>query len=139
MVRNGEECKNPQFSSVAATFETASTYVFAERLIRNAEVRGSTPLCSPFSSTIYGCRHWRPYFICGQFVDTFSGAQFDRFNGHAFCFFNRSHVTHRHPHLRVAQQLSNRERIGRSHCGFFPLHPIGSAHTVGLAKRQPTS
>jgi hypothetical protein len=31
---------------VAATVEKASTYVFAERLIRNAEVRGSTPLCS---------------------------------------------------------------------------------------------
>ena len=26
--------------------EKASTYVFAERLIRNAEVRGSIPLCS---------------------------------------------------------------------------------------------
>jgi hypothetical protein len=31
---------------VVATFETASTYVFAGRLIRNVEVRGSTPLCS---------------------------------------------------------------------------------------------
>jgi hypothetical protein len=48
-VRNGKECKNLQFSTVAATFEKASTYVFAGRLIRNAEVRGSIPLCS----TIY--------------------------------------------------------------------------------------
>ena len=31
---------------MAGTVEKASTYVFAERLIRNAEVRGSTPLCS---------------------------------------------------------------------------------------------
>jgi hypothetical protein len=31
---------------VAATFERANTYVFAGRLIRNAEVRGSIPLCS---------------------------------------------------------------------------------------------
>jgi len=37
MVRNGKECKNPRFSSVAATVEKASTYVFAERLIRNEE------------------------------------------------------------------------------------------------------
>ena len=46
MVRNGKECKNPLFSSVAATVEKASTYVFAERLIRNAEVEGSNPFCS---------------------------------------------------------------------------------------------
>ena len=46
MRRNGKEPENLDFSSVAATLETAITYVFAERLIRNAEVRGSTPLCS---------------------------------------------------------------------------------------------
>ncbi len=34
--------------------------------VRNAEVRGSTPLCSTISFNIYGCRHWRPYFICGK-------------------------------------------------------------------------
>jgi hypothetical protein len=45
MVRNGKKSENLDFPSVAATFETASTYVFAGRLIRNAEVRGST-LCS---------------------------------------------------------------------------------------------
>ena len=41
---------NLDFSSVAATVEKAITYVFAERLIRNAEVRGSTPLCSTNNS-----------------------------------------------------------------------------------------
>jgi hypothetical protein len=46
MVRNGKERENLDFSSVAATFEKANTYVFAESLIRNAEVRGSIPLCS---------------------------------------------------------------------------------------------
>ena len=46
MVRNGKEPENLDFSSVAATLEKANTYVFAERLIRNAEVRGSIPLCS---------------------------------------------------------------------------------------------
>ena len=46
MVRNGKERQNPGFSSVAATVEKASTYVFAERLIRNAEVVGSNPICS---------------------------------------------------------------------------------------------
>ena len=38
MVRNGKEPENPSFSLVAATFEKAITYVFAERLIRNAQV-----------------------------------------------------------------------------------------------------
>jgi len=33
---------------VAATFEKAITYVFAESLIRNAEVRGSIPFSPPF-------------------------------------------------------------------------------------------
>jgi hypothetical protein len=46
MVRNGKERENLDFSSVATTFEKAITYVFAESLIRNAEVRGSIPLCS---------------------------------------------------------------------------------------------
>jgi hypothetical protein len=41
MVRNGKERENLDFSSVAATFEKANTYVFAESLIRNAKVRGS--------------------------------------------------------------------------------------------------
>ena len=55
MVRNGKERESLCFSSVAATFETASTYVFAGRLIRNAEVRGSTPLCSTNNS--YSCNN----------------------------------------------------------------------------------
>ncbi len=46
MARNGKEQENLDFSSVAATLEKAITYVFAGRLIRNAEVRGSIPLCS---------------------------------------------------------------------------------------------
>jgi hypothetical protein len=50
MVRNGKEPENLNFSSVAATFEKAITYVFAERLIRNAEARGSIPLCSTINS-----------------------------------------------------------------------------------------
>ena len=46
MVRNGKEPETLDFLRWPATFEKASTYVFAGRLIRNAEVRGSTPLCS---------------------------------------------------------------------------------------------
>jgi len=46
MVRNGKGCENHDFSSVAATFEKAITYVFAGSPFRNAEVRGSIPLCS---------------------------------------------------------------------------------------------
>jgi len=49
MVRNGKEQENLDFSLVAATFEKANTYVFAGKLIRNAEVRGSIPLCSTIS------------------------------------------------------------------------------------------
>jgi hypothetical protein len=56
MVRNGKEPENPSFSLVAATFEKAITQVVAERLIRNAEARSSTLLCStiyfqPFTAT----------------------------------------------------------------------------------------
>ena len=47
MVRNGKERENLDFSSVAATFEKAITYVFAESPFRNAEARSSTLLCSP--------------------------------------------------------------------------------------------
>jgi len=54
MVRNGKELENLDFSSVAATVEKASTYVFAERLIRNAEVRGSTPSAPPIESITHG-------------------------------------------------------------------------------------
>jgi hypothetical protein len=46
MVRNGKEPENPNISSVAATIEKGNTYVFAESPIRNAEVVGSTLLCS---------------------------------------------------------------------------------------------
>src|SRR6266498_1116672 len=42
MVRNGKEPENLVFSSVAATFEKAKTYVFAESPSRNAEVSGSS-------------------------------------------------------------------------------------------------
>ena len=42
----GKNVKTPIFLRVAATVEKASTYVFAERLIRNAEVEGSNPFCS---------------------------------------------------------------------------------------------
>jgi hypothetical protein len=53
MVRNGKEAESLDFSSVAATVEKASTYVFAERLIRNAEARGSIPLCSTNKPTYF--------------------------------------------------------------------------------------
>jgi hypothetical protein len=43
MEGNGKEQQNCDFSLVAATFEKATTYVFAERLIRNAEAKGSIP------------------------------------------------------------------------------------------------
>jgi hypothetical protein len=46
VVTDGKKPQNAYFSSVAATFEKAITYVFAERLIRNAEVEGSNPFCS---------------------------------------------------------------------------------------------
>src|SRR5687768_12860809 len=72
------------------------------------------PLLHHLFSSIYGCRYWRPYFICGQFVDTFLGTQFYRFNGSAFRFFNRSHVTHSHANIGVAEELSDRKSITSS-------------------------
>jgi hypothetical protein len=58
MVTNGKEQENLDFSSVAATFEKAITYVFAESPIRNAEARSSTLLCS----TIY----FQPFTAAGN-------------------------------------------------------------------------
>ena len=43
-VADGTECKNPSKSVVAATFEKAKTYVFAEPLVWDREVGGSNPL-----------------------------------------------------------------------------------------------
>jgi hypothetical protein len=51
--RNGKEGENFSFSSVAATFEKAITYVFAGSPIRNAEARSSTLLCSTNNPTIF--------------------------------------------------------------------------------------
>jgi len=42
MATNGNECKNPRNSLVAATFEKANTYVFAAPIIRDREVGGSS-------------------------------------------------------------------------------------------------
>ena len=44
MLENGNECKNPRISLVAATFEKANTFVFAAPIIRDREVGGSNPL-----------------------------------------------------------------------------------------------
>ena len=43
----GKNRKTLKILLVAATFEKANTYVFAERLIRNAEVRRSNPPLLP--------------------------------------------------------------------------------------------
>ncbi len=43
----------PLKSLVAATFEKAITYVLAESPIRNAEARGSIPLCSTSNSHLF--------------------------------------------------------------------------------------
>ncbi len=67
MGKNGKEPENLDFSSVAATFETASTYVFAERLIRNAEVRGSIPSAPPIESMTYGRARILPFFFSDIF------------------------------------------------------------------------
>ena len=53
MVRNGKEQENLDFSFVAATLEKAITYVFAESPFRNAEARGSIPLCSTNNFRIF--------------------------------------------------------------------------------------
>src|SRR5688572_20637616 len=98
MVTNGKECKNPSFSSVAATVEKPSTYVFAERLIRNAEVRGSTPLCS--TNRINDLRQggYPAFFICHRFV-TWSN-RFDQIlDGSTLGLISRVRVTQSHSNI----------------------------------------
>src|ERR1044072_2306068 len=97
MVRNRKECKNPRFSSVAATVERASTYVFARRLIRNAEVRGSTPLCSTNRINDLGQGGHPAFFICHRFV-TWSNRFRQIFNCSTLRLVSR---------VRVAQSHSN--------------------------------
>jgi hypothetical protein len=62
MLRNGKEPGNLDFSFVAATVEKASTYVFAECLIRNAEVSSPTfeTQCKLQRGLLSVCSyHWR--------------------------------------------------------------------------------
>ena len=47
--------------------EKAITYVFAGRLIRNAEVRGSTPSAPPIESTTYGRAVTLPFLFSSVF------------------------------------------------------------------------
>ena len=49
----GKNRKTLEISSVAATFEKAITYVFAGSLIRNAEARSSTLLCSTINTNSF--------------------------------------------------------------------------------------
>src|ERR1051326_6927894 len=98
MVRNGKEHKNSRFSSVAATVEKASTYVFAGRLIRNAEVRGSTPLCSTNRINDLGQGGDPAFFICHRFV-TWSNRLYQVFNCPALRFIGRVRVTQSHPNI----------------------------------------
>ena len=69
----GKERENLGFSTVAATVEKASTYVFPERLSRNAEVRGSIPpLLIKLLALKYYCQlkmglgSWRDVVILSQ-------------------------------------------------------------------------
>jgi hypothetical protein len=66
--------------TIVLTFETASTYVFAERLIRTAEVRGSIPLCSTNRINDLGQGGDPAFFICHRFV-TWSNRFSEIFNG----------------------------------------------------------
>lgn len=94
MVRNGKECKNPRFSSVAATLEKASTYVFAGCLIRTAEARGSIPSAPPL--VFNGLQPPALAAFCLAYLDIFVGAELDRLNRHPLGILNGSHITHRH-------------------------------------------
>src|SRR5687767_6670345 len=109
----GKNVKTIEFSSVAATFEKAITYVFAGRLIRNAEVRGSTPLCSTicFQRLTASAVAWL-FWPTGQYLDIFSGAELDRLN--PLGILNGSHVTHRHANILMPEKLKYREGITTS-------------------------
>jgi hypothetical protein len=67
----GRNVKTLHFVSVAATLEKASTYVFAERRVRNAEARSSTPLCSTNNSPYYNNLAAQPELgLIGQVATT---------------------------------------------------------------------
>src|ERR1044072_4943062 len=98
MVRNGTERKNSRFYAVAATVEKASTYVFAERLIRIAEVRGSTPLCSTNRINDLGQGAHPAFFICHRFV-TWSNRFGQIFNCSALRLISGVCVTKSHTNI----------------------------------------
>jgi len=68
----GKNRKTLNYLAVAATLEKANTYVFAERLIRNAEARSSTLLCSTNNLSAFNkftfARSEDPIFPSGQYV-----------------------------------------------------------------------
>src|SRR5919106_1388328 len=71
MVKNVNGCKNPN-NSLVLQLSKRQILTFLPRLsfgTVRSEVRILSP--RPLLSTTYGCQHWRPYFICGQFVDIF--------------------------------------------------------------------
>jgi hypothetical protein len=72
MVRNRKERENPSKLLVAATLEKAITYVFAESPFRNAEARGSSPLCSTNNPAIFqiftASAHLSLFFSCDAVV-----------------------------------------------------------------------
>jgi len=70
MVKNGNECKNPQNSLVAATFEKANTYVFAAPITRDREVGGSNPLAPTKNIQLKGHSHSVAFYFVPRFVPT---------------------------------------------------------------------
>jgi hypothetical protein len=110
LATNGKELQNPGFSSVAATFEKAITYVSAGRLIRNAEVRGSTPLCSTKESRTYGRAATLPFsFVTDSSLGPNGFAKFStarRFASSVECVYRRAIRTSDHPKISANANAS---------------------------------
>src|ERR1043166_5593971 len=79
--------------------------------VRNAEVRGSTPLCSTNRINDLGQGGDPAFFICHRFV-TWSNRFYQIFNCSALRLVGRVRVTQSHSNIRPSEDLSQRERIG---------------------------
>jgi hypothetical protein len=93
---NGKEPENPLNLLVAATFEKAITYVFAEPLVWDREVGGSNPLAPTINQQLTTtCSGARPERVANLWsIFCFSLSQSDNDNPNYCCRLNiPSHVT----------------------------------------------
>src|SRR5258705_3817804 len=67
-----------------------------------SEVRILSP--RPIISTTYGCQHWRPFVLCGQFVDKI-------LRTHLSLKLDGTNVSHRRLQILMSYQTHNCESL----------------------------